>query len=159
MVLRISKQIRREALPFAYRRTKFDLCDQDGTIKFLIAIGQVGRDNIESIRLAWESDSELRSRWDDDVGDLLPALHTSTCIQLLRQCKRLRHLSLKFSKDLILNMAREKFMADLGIQGLCSLQGVRRLEIKDLGMDSLEGCNLARWLKEQVEGRREKGKT
>ncbi len=59
VVLRVNKQMRREALPLAYRRTTFILDDLDDVIKLLIAIGQVGRDNIESLQFPWESRADM----------------------------------------------------------------------------------------------------
>ncbi len=50
-ILRVNRQMRQEALPFAYRRTVFNLDDIDDLIKLLIAIGDIGRDNIESLEL------------------------------------------------------------------------------------------------------------
>jgi hypothetical protein len=50
-------------------------------------------------------------------------------------------------------MEPHTFMADAGIQGLCSLRGITRLEILDMEFDSLEESGLARWLKEMVEGK------
>ncbi|EJT73122.1 hypothetical protein GGTG_09972 [Gaeumannomyces tritici R3-111a-1] len=159
-VLRVNKQIRREALPFAYRRTIFCLDNLESAIKFLIAVGQVGRENIETLRLAWESTSESTNSWDvsSDQGPgglpgRLPSGSTSTCIQLLKQCKRLRHLSLQFDSDLIQEIGHHAFRADAGIQDLCTLQGLKRVEIQDWGMIPLES-DLAKWLKEQMEGAR-----
>jgi hypothetical protein len=44
--------MRQEALPFAYRRTVMHLDDMDDVIKLLIAVSNIGRDNIESLELA-----------------------------------------------------------------------------------------------------------
>jgi len=62
VVLRVNRQMRQEALPFVYRSTVFQLDDMDDLIKLLIAVGQIGRDNIESLELVWESrtDSERK---------------------------------------------------------------------------------------------------
>ncbi|KAK3994871.1 hypothetical protein QBC44DRAFT_35249 [Cladorrhinum sp. PSN332] len=158
VVLRVNKQMRTEALPFAYRRTTFYLDDLDSVIMFLIAIGKTGRDNIESLYFAWEdSTSEWVISPDAEyLHSRLPVLHSSKCVQLLKQCKRLRHLCLQFESELILNMAPDAFMADPGIQSLCSLKGVRRLEIRDLGLVSLEHCDSARLLKKKIEDVRQK---
>jgi len=150
-VLRINKQIRGEALPLAYRRTTFYLEGLESAIKFLVAISQAGRDNIESLHLAWENTADCTYTWDIPPGRTLPVLHTSTCIQLLKQCKRLRRLG-----GLIQDMAPEMFMADPGINTLCSLR-VKRVKIRDLGSVSLEQhYESARWLKEQMESMEEK---
>ena len=163
-VLRINKQIRGEALPLAYRRTTFYLEGLESAIKFLVAIGQAGRDNIESLHLAWENTADSTYTWDippgpEQLDRTLPVLHTSTCIQLLKQCKRLRRLCLQLEGDLIQNMAPDMFMADPGIKALCSLR-VKRVEISDLWSSiSLEQrCEPARWLKEQMESMEEKDK-
>lgn len=46
-VLRVNRQMRKEALPFAYRSTSFRVDDLDDVIKLLMAVGRVGCDNIE----------------------------------------------------------------------------------------------------------------
>lgn len=51
-MLRVNKQMRQEALPLAYRRTVFHLSDLDDLIKLLILVGDIGRNNIESLELA-----------------------------------------------------------------------------------------------------------
>ncbi|KAK4450244.1 hypothetical protein QBC34DRAFT_403131 [Podospora aff. communis PSN243] len=159
-VLRINKQIRREALPFAYRRTTFFLDNLDSAIRLLIAVGKVGRDNIETLHLVWESSSEPANNWDssptsnqgpEQLLGGLPSRTASTCIRLLKQCKRLRHMTLQFDSDLIQEMGPVAFKADLGIQGLCTLQGIRKLEIQEMGMASLDP-DLGKWLKGQMEG-------
>ena len=63
-VLTINRQMRQEALPIAYRTTSFHLDDIDDLIKLLIAIGRVGRDNIESLELAWQSRTDSEYQWD-----------------------------------------------------------------------------------------------
>lgn len=75
-VLGASKQMRQEALPLAYRRTHFQLADTDDLVKLLVAAGTVGRDNIESLELTWESkaDSELKS----EVQSRTPLTTTTT---------------------------------------------------------------------------------
>lgn len=155
VVLRASKQMRREALPFAYRRTTFILDDLDDVIKLLVAIGQVGRDNIESLQFPWESRTDMECTWkglpdSDESPWRLPILHTSRCVQLLRQCKRLKHLRLCFEEELILSLQPDEFMADPGIKELCSIQGITRLEIWDLGDSSLEHCQTAELLRERI---------
>ncbi|KAK4095706.1 hypothetical protein N658DRAFT_502361 [Parathielavia hyrcaniae] len=161
VVLRANKQMRLEALPFAYRRTTFILDDLDDVIKLLVAIGQVGRDNIESLRFPWESRTDLEFTWkagspDSDESPLrLPVLHASRCVQLLRQCKRLKHLRLYFEEELVLSMKPDDFMADPGVKELSSLQGITRLEVWDLGDSSLEHCRTAKLLREKIESVKE----
>merc|ERR1711939_1302572 len=60
-MLRVNKQMRQEALPLAYRRTVFHLDDMDDLIRLLIAVGDIGRDNIESLELAWQSRADFAS--------------------------------------------------------------------------------------------------
>lgn len=158
VVLRVNKQMRHEALPFAYRRTVFHLDDLDRAIKFLVAVGETGRNNIESLHFAWESTSDpgcrLETRPVSKIAYLtLPILHTSRCIQLLKHCKRLRHLRLGFDSELLRDMAPQTLMADSGIQSLCSLQGVRKFEMCDVEFSSLEHFEFAQWLKREVERR------
>ncbi|KAK3296335.1 uncharacterized protein B0H64DRAFT_374433 [Chaetomium fimeti] len=159
VVLRVNKQMRLEALPFAYRRTTFIWDDLDDVIKFLVAIGQVGRDNIESLQFPWESRTDMEFTWegflDSELPWRLPVLHASECVQLLRRCKRLKHLRLCFEEDLILSMQPDAFMADSGIGELCSIQGITQLEIWDLGNSSLEHCRIAKLLREKIEGAKE----
>ena len=51
-ILRVNRQMRQEALPLAYRRTIFRVDDMNDLVKLLIAVGRIGRDNIESLDLA-----------------------------------------------------------------------------------------------------------
>jgi hypothetical protein len=128
----VNKQLREEALPSAYRRTAFCLGDLDDVVKFLIAIGQVGRDNIESVRFPWDSRTDIDLWWEanpksDGLSWGLPNLHALRCTELLRRCKRLRQLHLCFA-DSVLSMQPGAFMTDPGITGLCTLQGFKRLK-------------------------------
>ncbi|KAI8725459.1 hypothetical protein NCS52_00117000 [Fusarium sp. LHS14.1] len=49
-ILGVNKQIRQEALPFAYRSTTFCLDDLDDAVKVLVGVGQIGRDNMTSLQ-------------------------------------------------------------------------------------------------------------
>ena len=162
-VLRVNRQMRQQVLPLSYRRTAFRLGDMDDLIKLFIAVGQIGRDNIESLEVPWESRSGLECKWDEapDFEDhflTLPTLHVIKCVKLLRQCKRLRFLRLYFENELMLNMSPNAFKVDPGIKGLCSIRGIERVEIWSMGYQPLEQCYLARWLKEEIEASREEGK-
>jgi hypothetical protein len=82
-------------VPFAYRRTTFVLGDMDDTIKFLIAVGQTGRENIETLQLSCASRADSWHRYEEDTQgkdrhSLLPELHVSVLVMMLKQCKRLR---------------------------------------------------------------------
>lgn len=154
-VLAVNRQMRQEALPIAYRRTLFHLDDMDDLVKLLVAVGKVGRDNIESLDLAWQSRADSELKWDenpnpDDLSLMLPTLHAAKCVQLLKQCKRLRSLYLYFESDLILNISPHDFKTDPGIREICSLRGIRRVQICTLGLEPVDHNNLARWLKEEM---------
>ncbi len=158
VVLRATKQMRLEALPLAYRRTTFVLDDLDDVIKLLVAVGQVGRENIERLRFPWESITDLESTWKAGLPSSsyedslkLPVLHASRCVQLLRQCKRLKYLRISFEEDLIWGVEPDDFMTDPGIKELCSLRGITRLEVWDLGDSSLEHGRVAKLLREKIE--------
>ena len=153
--LGVSRQMRQEALPLAYRRTLFHLDDMDDLVKLLVAVGKVGRDNIEPLEFAWESRADSESKWDeapniDNISSMLPTLHAARCIQLLKQCKRLRSLRLYIESDLILNISPNDFKTDPGIHELCSLQGIKRVQICDLEHEPVDHHGLAKWLKEEM---------
>ena len=161
-VLRVDRQMRQEALPLAYRRTVFHLDDMDDLIKLLIAVGRIGRDNVESLELTWESRADSELKWDeapdsDDLFLTLPVLHAAKCVQLLKQCKRLEFLRLYFESDLITNMSPDAFKTDPGIRELCSVRGIKRVQIWDLGHKPIEQRDLAKWLKGEMESPGEKG--
>ncbi|TGO45830.1 hypothetical protein BCON_0362g00070 [Botryotinia convoluta] len=161
-VLRVNKQMRQEALPFAYRRTVFHVDDMDDLVKFLISIGEIGRDNIKSLELAWQSRSDFERQWaeapDPNENSLtLPTLHAAKCVQLLKQCKSLSFLRLCFEKDLILGMSSLAYKTDLGICELSSVRGIERVEICDLGYEPLEQCGFVKWLKEAMESSKDRG--
>jgi hypothetical protein len=148
--------MRYEVLPFAYRKTSFQLEDMDDLIKLLIAVGHTGRDNIESLEFPWESRADLECKWDElpDSEDhflTLPTLHVTKCVQLLEQCKRLKFLRILFESELMQKMPLNSFKADAGIQGLCSIRGIERVEICNMVNEPLEQCCLADWLKEEME--------
>ncbi len=161
-VLRVNKQLRQEALPLAYRKTVFHLDDIDDLIKLLIAVGDIGRDNIESLELVWQSRSDFECQWAEapvpnEHSLTLPTLHVAECVQLLKQCTSLRFLRLYFDSDLLLGMSPGAFKADPGICELCSLRGVERVEICDLRYKSLEERGFVKWLKAAIESSWEDG--
>lgn len=161
-VLRVGRQIRQETLPLAYRRTVFHLDDMDNLIKLLIAVGRIGRDNIESLELTWKSRADSELKWDqapdsDNLFLMLPALHTVKCVQLLKQCKRLKFLRLYFESDLITDISPDTFKSDPGLRELCSIRGINKVQIWDLGHESIEQHGVVKWLKEEMEFPEEKG--
>ncbi|KAL9021270.1 MAG: hypothetical protein Q9185_001554 [Variospora sp. 1 TL-2023] len=154
--LGVSRQMRQEALPFAYRRTLFHLDDMDDLVKLLVAVGKVGRDNIEMVELAWKSRADSEFKWDenpnmDGSSLLLPTLHAARCIQLLKQCKRLHSLRLYLERDIITDISPDDFKAHPGIQELCSLQGIKMVQICDVGHEPVDRHGLAKWLREKME--------
>ncbi|OJD10935.1 hypothetical protein AJ78_08185 [Emergomyces pasteurianus Ep9510] len=161
-LLRVSKQMRQEALPIAYRRTVFRLDDMDEFIKLAILIGRIGRDNIESLEFAWESRSDLDERCNNDNESLkalqchdwlvseLPVLHISKCVQLLKQCKRLKYLCLYFESGVISSVSLDKFKADPGIRELCTVRGIERFESWGSWREPLEQYGCIRWLIEEM---------
>ncbi|KAL9611963.1 MAG: hypothetical protein Q9167_003403 [Letrouitia subvulpina] len=155
-VLRVNKQMRQESLPLAYRRTVFHLDNVDDLIKLLVAAGRIGRNNIESLELMWESKADIELKWDEDsdFGDqswTLPILHAVKCAQLLKQCKRLKNLRFYVENDLITNMPVDAFQNDPGIRELCSVRPIKTVQIWNLEYEPIEQCRLAEWLKKQIE--------
>ncbi len=155
-LLRINKQIRQEALPLAYRKTLFSFGDIDDLIKLLIAIGNIGRDNIESLGFAWQSRIDLECQGAEALIATepmlsLPALHVEKCVILLKQCKNLKFLSLSFNSDVIRHMSPDAYKMDTGICDLRSIQVLERVEIYDLFQEPLMQCEFIRWLKEAME--------
>lgn len=158
-ILRVDRQMRQEALPLAYRRTVFQLDDMDDLIKLLIAVGNVGRENIESLELAWDSRTDSECKWEEapDSEELylkLPTLHVVKCVQLLNQCKRLASLRLYFERDLILNIPSDVYESDPGIHGLRSIRGIRNVEFWGLDHEPLQQYGLVKYLKEEMESPR-----
>ncbi|KAF2820912.1 hypothetical protein CC86DRAFT_304094, partial [Ophiobolus disseminans] len=119
-VLLVNRQMRQEALPLAYRTTSFHLDDLDDLLKLLIAVGDSGRQNIESAYFPWESRSDLERKWDetpdaDDHSLQLPNLHVAECVKLLEQCRRLRFIRLYIEHNLMDAVDPEVFKTDPGI--------------------------------------------
>lgn len=142
-ILKINKTMRREALPLAYRSTMFRLDDMDELIKLLIAIGRIGRDNIESVEFAWQSIIDLEqqgSRAPNSTEDSLslPTLHVGKCLQLLKQCKNLKSLRIFFDSDLVLDIPPDAYVPETGFHDLCLIRGIKRLEIWDLASEPLK---------------------
>ncbi|KAK1974384.1 hypothetical protein LZ30DRAFT_410346 [Colletotrichum cereale] len=154
-LLRVSKNIREEALPLAYCHTLFRLHDLDDLIKLLMAVGKVGCNNIQSIQFLWESKSDSKERWKDcsDPNGLcgtLPRLHVDKCAQLLRQCRRLRLMRLQFQEELFTTVSLSGFPTDPGVRGLLDLPRIRKVEICDMAGIVIEH-DLATWLKTKIE--------
>ena len=91
--------MRQKALPLAYRRTIFHLNDMDELIKLLLAVGRIGRDNIESLGLAWESRADSEFKFES--------------------------VRLYFERDLISRISPNVFKPDPGIRELCSIRAFK----------------------------------
>ena len=161
-VLGINGQTRRETLPLTYTRTNFHLDDMDDVVKLLIAVGHVGRENIESLEFPWQSRSDSECKWDkypdsEDHFMMLPTLHVTQCIQLLKECKKLKSLVLFFENELIANIAPDTFKSDPGILELSSIRNIERVEICSLAYEPFEHCRLAQWLREEMGASNEAG--
>lgn len=155
-ILRVNQQIRHDSLIAAYRSTIFRLDDMDDLIKLLLAIGTLGRNNIQSLEFPWQSRTDLECRWDqisdpDEYFFTLPALHVSTCVKLLMQCEKLKHLRLKFEEEVISTVRPQTFQHDVGIQGLSRIGGLQKLEIFSLADEPINHLENARWLKDRME--------
>ncbi|KAK7967601.1 uncharacterized protein PG986_001878 [Apiospora aurea] len=154
-LLLASKRLRQEALPIVFRRTAFHLDDMDDLAKLLVAVGHIGRANIESLHFPWESRSDIECRWEmfpeaEDNHLKLPTLHVSTCMQLLHQCARLRQIRVLFDEELVRNIRTDEFTANEGIQSLCSKQGLQQVELLGLGGEIIEDCPMIQWLEEKI---------
>lgn len=51
--LQVCKQMRAEALPYAFRHTHFEVWGLDELMKLLLMLGRVGRTNVESLTFTW----------------------------------------------------------------------------------------------------------
>ena len=74
-------------------RMHFCLDDIDELVKLLIAVDKIGRDNISSLEVTWQSPADAECQWDQDpISDpylMLPTVHVEDCLQLLKRCNRL----------------------------------------------------------------------
>ncbi|KAH7302866.1 hypothetical protein B0I35DRAFT_214495 [Stachybotrys elegans] len=153
-LLRVNRQIRQEALPLAFRHTTFYLTTIEDVTRLLIAIGHVGRENIETLDFLWESAIDHDLNWrkfpESETNHLiLPTRHVSACVQLLKQCGRLRSLRLKFERYMMEDVPGPTFMADPGILSLCSIR-VERVEISNPDEESLDEHSIVHWLKDKM---------
>lgn len=156
-LLRVNKQLRREALPVAYRGTTIHAVDIDGATALLMAVGRVGRENITSFQFGWDSYADTQINWSkpeisENIHLTLPRLHVPTCIHLLKQCQRLANLSLLFNNFIMTDLPLSDFQSDPGIKLCCSIQNIKRLDIVDPAGEPLEDEVVARWLKQEMLG-------
>ncbi|PLB46082.1 hypothetical protein P170DRAFT_390553, partial [Aspergillus steynii IBT 23096] len=155
-LINLNRQIRTEALPLVHRRTMFRLGDMDDFIKLAITVGEVGRENIESLEFAWQSRSDIEATVENepDIEDPYgkpPTLHAVRCVQLLRQLKRLRFLRLIFPDDLVSNKTDDEIKLNPGIQGLFSIRGIQTVEVRNEHSVSLEKVDVLRDLRQRME--------
>ncbi|KAH7115784.1 hypothetical protein B0J13DRAFT_571977 [Dactylonectria estremocensis] len=160
-ILKVGGQIRREALPFAYRHTTFHFDDADEVVKFIVAVGHLGRSNITSLQFPWASMNDVGCRLEqsppnDDSGPKLPSLHALT--QLLKECQRLQSLQIRLDQDIFENTSVHEFMADPGIASLCTLKGIRTLEVVDYTYKSLKEHPAVKQLHEEMKKAKEEAK-
>ncbi|KAF3479940.1 uncharacterized protein GIQ15_06916 [Arthroderma uncinatum] len=153
-VLMVNKQIRREVLPLAFQNTLFYFDDMDDFIRFGVSIGSIGRRNITSLEFSWESKADLclspTVSDEDSLLCRLPSIHVSRCISLLKQFRKLKRLRLWFDSEVLSNMSLDDFKMDPGIDKLCSLQGLKHVDILSFGVDPT-ACPISAWLKETME--------
>lgn len=87
----------------------------------------------------------------DDTFLSLPTLHAARCVQLLKQCKRLKSMELSFDTS---NTSLDDFKTNPGICELCSFRGIKHVGIWGNG-ESLEHLDQFKWLKKEMESPRE----
>ena len=155
-ILNTGRGTRSEILPFAYRSRTFRSDDSSNLLKFLVAIGQIGRDNIQSLDFAWASNIDIQQGWElypaiEDPALMLPSLHIIRCVRLLGQCKKLRFLRIRFEEDLISTIRPALFKADPGIRALCSIRKIRTVEICGAAEETLDDYPLAKWLRSELQ--------
>ncbi|KPM34644.1 hypothetical protein AK830_g11930 [Neonectria ditissima] len=153
--LSANKLLRHEALPMAYRCTAFRFEDMDDLVKCLLAIGRLGRGNVEALDFPWESGSDSKQKWElfpqcEDNHLKLPSLHVDQCVDLLQQCTRLKYLRIQFSQEVLSSISKCTFETDPGIRRLCSLRRIPNVKIYSL-ISEVANNGLAEWLKDQIE--------
>lgn len=158
-LLKVSRQVRQEALPLAYRKTTFHLADMDDLTRLLLAIGRVGRENIQCLEFIWESRIDLEyNRWKfpdlDGNQSKLPSLHVPTCVQLIKQCTRLKFLRPRLESFIMTNIPESLIDNSVGILSLCSISTIEKLEVLCFDDEKLEDCNVLKLLKDEAAERR-----
>lgn len=151
----VCKQIRREILPLVYHRTAFHLGDMDDFVRLAVSVGAVGRQNIESLGFAWQSRNDMEASTENEPGiggpySKLPTLHAERCVQLLWQLKSLSFLRLLFPEDLVSDKTDDELKVDPGINGLFSIRGIQKVEIRNKDGKSLENHSVLRELQEKM---------
>ena len=126
----VNHQIREEILPLYYRTSRFHLDSIDAVIQLLVAVGSIGRQNIQSLSFAWESTA-------DDSEELLPYIHTTTCTQLLKQCTRLRSLRVYLDHDLFSDGSLDTYADNDGLRELSTLSSIENFEMWNSSVESV----------------------
>lgn len=133
----------------------FQFEDIDYLIRFPLAIGRLGHENIGALDFPGTSTSDSEYKWNlfpdgDDNHLKLPLLHVKTCVRLLQQCKRPSHLRVQFQEEVLSATSKDSFKADPGIRGLRSLHSVPRVEIYGLDGEHILDYSRAKWLKKKL---------
>ncbi|KAK5998034.1 hypothetical protein PT974_00404 [Cladobotryum mycophilum] len=159
-LLHVNKQVRAEALPFAYRQTEFDVEQLNHAVQLLVGIGRIGRENIKFLHLHWKSEkyllpTKIPEEESDPYKHLHSAhLHAAIFVQLLKQCRVLQRLRLEFEFNEISKMPLDQFTSDPGIVELCSVERITEVIIQGrdgTALKSVDECSCAVWLKETLE--------
>jgi hypothetical protein len=157
VLLRVNRQVYLEVLPLAYRQTTFILPNVEELMSFLIAVGPMDWDNIESLRVSWVSNVDQIHAWrrnsndDDDCNyKCLPAQNVLACVRLLKNCVRLDFLHLEFDHAAMANLSGEALTSDPGISLLCSIK-VEVVQVSSISGGSFDADSAAQWLKRQIE--------
>jgi hypothetical protein len=138
--------MRNKTLPLAYRKTSIYLDNIDDFIRFTVVIGEVSRENVESLSFMWESPSDTECLTKSG-GIMLPKLHSIRCVQLLRGFARLKHLCLYFEKDLLSTLTLINFKVDQGICRLLSLSQIDTIEFLNQSGEPADQHQSIRWIK------------
>ena len=151
-ILRVNRQIRQEAMPLAYRRTTFHLCDWDELTMFLVSVGQVGRDNIEALEFPMGSPIMSGRNWwvgvSEDELTNVSSLHVRKCMRLLKRCKRLGTLHFHEIELLRGLMSLERYWDNPYILGIYSFRVMEGRESREIYANGVPTrYDLADWLK------------
>ncbi|KAK5652777.1 hypothetical protein OQA88_9633 [Cercophora sp. LCS_1] len=96
----------------AVSKTRLATSSPSNAICFLLAIGKIGRSNIETLLIIWQSEY---GGW---LPDAPPRLHVTPCLRLPRDCPRIRRLSVLIDVSNYLPWKHEAIGRDVGIAAL-----------------------------------------
>ena len=57
----------------------------------------------------------------------------------------------------MINISSDAFKSKPGIRELCSVRGIKKVQIWDLGYEPIEQLSLAKWLKGEIGSHKEEG--